>query len=1372
MSLTRHAVARHARAVLVLAMLLASLATFAQPAAAVPDAPTGLSASGAPIPTLSWTRNPTVTRYRVQGAEDATFSTVVFDQETVNDRYTPTRVLRAGTLYWRVLAVDQTGSSAWARAEAPVTALKVPTGVQVSSAGNQILPPVSPPIIRWEGVPGAVSYDVEMDAEGDNVGGILREDIRSTTYVWPDPQGVGEREGFEDFYVRVRARFENNMQSAWSGWTSYNVSQLPPVTSQSCATGLVCAPNATTGQVQPSTTVQDVVLAWDPIKGAKQYEIWVALDADFNTQIEKRTVYSTRYSPTTTWDNNTYYWKVRAINAEGQPTPWPVAPSVFQRRWPLQPTLLYPPVQSQAPVVNGDLYYQWTPVKHASRYVLELSNDNFASSPSQSCQTSSTTFVTGDDRNLGCIPAQGTTVYWRVRALDNPRGVNGVYSQTGRFVYDSGQVQPLAPADGATVSVPTLRWAPSQDANRYYVEVTSAYGSASITTSALSWTPTEILPSDSDTQDPDRLPDYFTWKIHAIDGDGRRSPTYGAGSFYLRESQTAGASPLTPIAQIPGQISSRFPVLAWQPMASQQDARVQYQLRISETPPYVVSPDATEVLNRRVAYSSVTDWDSYFLRPGTYTWWVEAYDAEDGTKIGTGTPATFTIAPPAETTGEQVALDGLAVDAGNTCAKRLVVGQEQTVCGGLSATPVLDWDPTPGAGGYQVYVAEDADFTNLVYDGVQTINSRFTPHSNSGPSQLPDNESGPAYYWYVRPCAMVMPTRNCGPAPSGTLDAGTGAFRKISPKVQLQSPANNATFADQVTFTWADYNTTNQSTAPIYGGTRPPYQTANRYRIQVAQSATITDSNKIDEQEVDQATYTAFGRTYPEGDLWWRVQAIDDAGNRLAWSDTRRLLKATPASKLDATSTAAPAFDSHIDAGTTLFRWAAGDFDSSWDIEVYRNDDTTLSAGNRVLSRQVSQAAYSMPDLLAPSAQAYRWRVRRTDVAGQPGRWSDLGRFFVDPVTVALSVPAQGATMEPNAGVLTWDALAGTTRAARYVLNVENVTGGGSPGSVTTYATTYALPNTLETGTYAWTVRAYDGQGNYLGSSVERRFVVDAGLRALTAVQIQAPTGSAVGQTLTSTAPTWNQPDVTMSYQWLRDGSDIGNATGPTYTLTTADYTRVVTLRVTARKPSYVEGRTTSNALSITAGGALQGTGQPTISGTASVGSSLQVTTGSWSPGATDYRYQWLRQGAPIPDAKGSSYSLRAADAGKDVSVTVFASAQGFAEGALTTAAVSVARMKSSVTGALQADQVKVKKRAKLGITVSVPDLPNPTGAVQVLDKGKKIAQITLAPARNGSQTIKLPKLKKGKHKLQVVYLGNAQVFGSKSKKIVLYIIK
>ncbi len=1401
--------ARHSlisKLVLVLAMALGtSLVVSPPPARAAAAAPTNLSASGSPVPTLSWSAVPTADRYRVQGSEDASFANLLFDAETTGFSYTPTRPFRAGTLHWRVQASDPTGSSSFATAQTTIAPPAVPKNVAVSAPGGTVLPPVSPPVISWAPVAGATSYQVEMDAEGDGVGGTLRDGIRTTTYVWPDPQGVGERAGTEDFFVRVRARFDFDLQSDWSAWVRYDVAQLPAVTSSTCATGLVCAPDPSAG-VRASRTVQDVVFDWDPVKGAKQYEIWVALDRDFNNQVEKRIVSSTRYSPSTSYDNNNYFWKVRAYNAADQPTPWPANPNVFQRRWPMSPTLVYPPVAS-TPAVDDDLYFQWSPVKHATRYRLDVGGDvNFTPDSYSTCYTAGTTYTPGYRAGDPCMPTQGSVVFWRVFAYDHPGpygtpdtgqpGIESNVSATGRFVYDSGEVIQTAPADGALVTVPTMAWQPSIDATGYRVTVTNvATGEERVVdTTALSWTPTDRLPSDSDTADPDRLPDTFAWKVAARDADGKLSPAlvYATRTFRLPEGPlAAGSQPLRPLPNAYTTIKSRFPSLSWQPATSTDQNPIYYRLKVEQAG-YVFGTNETAVLSAALTYPAVTDTSDFFLSPGTYDWWVEARNAATGQIVQTGERSTFTIEDQGEVTGQRLALDGKALDAGNTCNRRLVlvdnVADEQTICQGLPSTPVLDWESSPGAGGYMVYLSEDPDFTNLLLDprSTSTTNSRWTPTFADSIPAFDDNESGPAYYWFVRPCVRINPFVNCGPDPSGSEDVGTNAFRKVSPEVVLTQPVADASFADEITFTWQDYYDTNQATAAPYGGSAPSHQSGKRYRIQVAQSATITDANAIDDQLVDQATYTAFTNTYPEGDLWWRVQAIDARDNRLTWSDTRKIVKATPAPNLDPTvaapverptvdALARPAFNSHLSAGPVTFQWSAETFDATWDIEVYKNDDTTLSAGNRVFADTARQAAYAWTEPLAPSSEAYRWRVRRTDVRGKPGRWSDFGRFWVDPLPISLSSPADTAVIDPNGMAFTWTpyASASTAQASKYVVDIDPLGGVGfNPGPVTTVATTWTPTQAMPSGSFTWTVTAYDARGNLIGSSPTRRFEVDGAVRALVPTQIQAPTGSAVGQTLTSTAPTWSRPDVETTYQWLRDGQAIGNANGPTYTLTVDDYTRVVTLRATGRKPSYTDGTSVSNAVSVTAGGALQSTGQPVISGTAAVGSSLQVTSGSWNPSPSRIRYQWLRQGAPIPDATGSGYTLRPEDAGKDLSVTVLASAQGFAEGGTTTAAVAVARMKSTVTGALQADRVSKKKRAKLGVTVSVPNLTGPTGAVQVLDKGKKIAQITLSPNKNGAATIKLPKLKKGKHKLQVVYMGTAQVFGSKSKTIVLYITK
>jgi hypothetical protein len=62
----------------------------------------------------------------------------------------------------------------------------------------------------------------------------------------------------------------------------------------------------------------------------------------------------------------------------------------------------------------------------------------------------------------------------------------------------------------------------------------------------------------------------------------------------------------------------------------------------------------------------------------------------------------------------------------------------------------------------------------------------------------------------------------------------------------------------------------------------------------------------------------------------------------------------------------------------------------------------------------------------------------------------------------------------------------------------------------------------------------------------------------------------------------------------------------------------------------------------------------PVASGTGTVGNTLSCTTGTWT-GATEYTYQWLRNGTNIFGATGSSHVLVAADSGTNVSCLVTA---------------------------------------------------------------------------------------------------------------------
>lgn len=82
----------------------------------------------------------------------------------------------------------------------------------------------------------------------------------------------------------------------------------------------------------------------------------------------------------------------------------------------------------------------------------------------------------------------------------------------------------------------------------------------------------------------------------------------------------------------------------------------------------------------------------------------------------------------------------------------------------------------------------------------------------------------------------------------------------------------------------------------------------------------------------------------------------------------------------------------------------------------------------------------------------------------------------------------------------------------------------------------------------------------------------------------------------------------------------------------------------------------------------------------------------------------------------------------------------------------------------------KTKKKSAKGtakVTVSASGVSKPTGAVSVLDGTRTIAKGTLASKHKGVIRIKLPKLKKGKRTLTVVYAGTNLIdASSKSYKI------
>jgi hypothetical protein len=92
--------------------------------------------------------------------------------------------------------------------------------------------------------------------------------------------------------------------------------------------------------------------------------------------------------------------------------------------------------------------------------------------------------------------------------------------------------------------------------------------------------------------------------------------------------------------------------------------------------------------------------------------------------------------------------------------------------------------------------------------------------------------------------------------------------------------------------------------------------------------------------------------------------------------------------------------------------------------------------------------------------------------------------------------------------------------------------------------------------------------------SLEASAVGDAAPAAVTAPRIAGT--ATVGRTLTASPGTWDVAGSTYAYQWLRNGSAIGGATGSSYRVVPADAGRTLTVRVTATASGYRPGTATS----------------------------------------------------------------------------------------------------------------------------------------------------------------------------------------------------
>jgi hypothetical protein len=266
-----------------------------------------------------WSAVRKVDHYQFELASDRNFHSPVLggagNFSTVSTSATLSRTLPDGTYWWRVRGIHKNGSvskwmthsfkKVWSAAPA---LLSPDNGASVTFPGHPLL-------LSWTPVLGAVRYEVAIarDKTMTTLVSGAQTVTTAASYIPPTTLAQGT------YWWRVMPVDADGHEGNTSAVRSFTWSW--PTTTQASLTDLVAAPE-----------FFDPLLSWAAVPGAAKYELDVNFSQDFNSSssVYSATTDATGFSPLKPFPNNTYYWRVRPVNAQGDDGVWSQGTSFTQ----------------------------------------------------------------------------------------------------------------------------------------------------------------------------------------------------------------------------------------------------------------------------------------------------------------------------------------------------------------------------------------------------------------------------------------------------------------------------------------------------------------------------------------------------------------------------------------------------------------------------------------------------------------------------------------------------------------------------------------------------------------------------------------------------------------------------------------------------------------------------------------------------------------------------------------------------------------------------------------------------------------------------------------------------------------------------------
>ena len=535
-------------------------------------------------PMLKWNAVSGAAKYEVYRARSKNGDYIKYSTVT-GTNYTNTSYIENGnTYYYKVRALDASGTAgAWSSVVSVTYKQTLPAPIVTGGNDSQ-----GRPTLKWKAVSGAAKYEVYR-ARSKNGDYIKYSTVTGTSYT-----NTSYIENGNTYYYKVRALKSSGTAGAWSSIVSVTYKQTLP------------APTVTGGndaQGRPT-------LKWNAVTGAAKYEVYRArsLNGDY---IKYSTVTGTSYTNTSYIENgNTYYYKVRALDANGTAGAWSSVVSVTYKQ------TLPAPTVTGGKDSQGRPTLKWNAVSGAAKYEVYRARSKDGDYIKYST-------VTGTSYTNISYIENGNTYYYKVRALD-ANGTAGAWSSIVSVTYKQTLPAPTVTGGNDSQGRPTLKWKAVSGAAKYEVYRARSRSGEYIkysTVTGTSYTNTSYIENGNT----------YYYKVRALDANG----TAGAWSSVVSViyKQTLSAPSVTG-----GNDAQGRPTLKWNAVSGAAKYEV-YRAR---------SMNGDYIKYSTVTGTSYTN-TSYIEDGNTYYYKVRALDA-NGTAGAWSSIVSVTYRKPAAAT--------------------------------------------------------------------------------------------------------------------------------------------------------------------------------------------------------------------------------------------------------------------------------------------------------------------------------------------------------------------------------------------------------------------------------------------------------------------------------------------------------------------------------------------------------------------------------------------------------------------------------------------------------------------------------------------------------------------------------------------------